>query len=271
MNLAALQKELAKKDLELFEEKKRNRLTQKDALKTKENSLTFALKQAKAIQDIDAEVELQTQLSKVAAEKLFFDNQKEDDFLNKNIVEENITENEEIESNPQVQNFLKSNPWLDQRDSKNYDPDLTSSFMEHADLLNKKLRLEGKGELIGSTPYLEILTETIKNKFSGDSNKENSQEDKEEVLNKKSVPEVGAVSMSDNNYYADHNKEIDASELSRLNPDEKRIFFNIAENPEDPKTLKRFLKYKKKAAEKIAQSQGPMNKITLSEEDMWGL
>lgn len=150
-----------------------------DNLGTKEQSILQALKVAKEEGDIDREVSLSHELSKIAAEKSTYDlyknqisqqPQQQNNYpVNNNRYVEPYSpyQNQVEPQNEHLENWLENNPWADP-ESRNYSPRLREEVQNIASELDDLLRYDGSAHVIGTPEYFSSLDNLMRERYSID-------------------------------------------------------------------------------------------------------
>lgn len=159
-----------------------------DNLVTKEQSVLNALKVAKEEGDIDKEVNLSHELSKIAAEKSTYDLYKNQispqqqmqqeqpyyndyDIVNAPPIDPYIPYQEDEPENEHLENWLDSNPWADPN-SQAYSPRLREEVNHLATELDDLLRYDGSAHVIGTPEYFQSLDNLMRERYAIDENRQ---------------------------------------------------------------------------------------------------
>jgi hypothetical protein len=159
-----------------------------DNLVTKEQSILNALKVAKEEGDIDKEVNLSHELSKIAAEKSTYDLYKNQispqqqmqqeqpyyndyDIVNAPPIDPYIPYQEDEPENEHLENWLENNPWADPN-SHNFSPRLRAEINDIASEFDRMLEYDGSAHMIGTPDYFNSLDTIMRERYSIDDNRQ---------------------------------------------------------------------------------------------------
>jgi hypothetical protein len=152
-------------------------------LQTRESDIKHRLKIAKEEGDIEKEVELSAELSKVTADKSTYGlyksqlkNQNQNPYNNYNepniypepTYGDNINYNDhgyDEPTNEAYESWLEKNSWADP-ESHNYSPRLRHEANELANELDETLRFNGNAEYIGTPDYFKVIDNLMSERYS---------------------------------------------------------------------------------------------------------
>ncbi len=129
---------------------------------------------AKRDDDIDKEMDIDLEITKLMAEKIEIDRIQQQRLQYKEeykrpIEEQNVKKQkntqQEIEYTEDQEEWLEANPWFDQR-SKNFDQEAFNSISIYSNYLADKWNRNGMGDEVGSKEFLEKVTKYAKKEFS---------------------------------------------------------------------------------------------------------